>query len=112
VDGLGGLDRSLDAAKRRLGVDPETRVTVLTYVEPMSFVERMLLRSLREGGVTRLAARAGLDGPGGGWGPAAGTVDLLAGGLTRALREDGTLAAAALLDGRPLALMPMSIRVR
>jgi hypothetical protein len=39
-------------------------------------------------------------------------VDLLAGGLTSVLRDDGTLAAAAMLDGRPLALMPVSIRVR
>ncbi|RPH92902.1 MAG: signal peptide peptidase SppA, partial [Lysobacterales bacterium] len=112
VDGLGGLSRSLEATKRLLGVDPEAKVTVLTYTEPMSLIERMLLRSLREGGVTRLAAFVGQDNPTAGWGPAAATVDLLAGGLTRALRDDGTLAAAAMLDGRPLALMPMSIRVR
>ena len=68
VDGLGGLSRSLDATKRLLGVDPEARITVLTYGEPMSFVERMLLRSLRDGGVTRLAARAGLNGSAAGWG--------------------------------------------
>jgi protease-4 len=112
VDGLGGLARSLEATKRMLGVDPEAKVTVLTYGEPMSLIERMLLRSLREGGVTRLAALAGQDSPTAGWGPAAATMDLLAGGLARALRDEGTLAAAAMLDGRPLALMPMSIRVR
>ncbi|MBK7770144.1 MAG: signal peptide peptidase SppA [bacterium] len=112
VDGVGGLERSLDAAKRRLGVDPEARVTVLTYVEPMSWMEKMLLRSLREGGMTRLAARMGVDAGAVGRGPVAGAVDLLAGGLARTLRDDGTLAAAAMLDGRALALMPVSIRIR
>jgi protease-4 len=112
VDGVGGLERSLDAAKRRLGVDTDARVTVLTYVEPMSWMEKMLLRSLREGGMTRLAARMGVDAGAVGRGPVAGAVDLLAGGLARTLRDDGTLAAAAMLDGRALALMPVSIRIR
>lgn len=112
VDGVGGLRRCLDSTKRRLGLDPEAKVTVLTYTEPVSWLERMLLRSLREGGMTRLAARAGLADPARTGGPVAGAVDLLAGGLARALRDDGTLAAAAMLDGRPLALMPVSIRVR
>lgn len=112
VDDVGGLKRSLDAAKRRLGLDPSAKVTVLTYGEPMSFIERMLLRSLRDGGLTRLAARIGLDDPARAAGPAAQALDLLAGGLAGTLREDGTLAAAAMLDGRPLALMPVSIRIR
>jgi protease-4 len=112
VDGVGGLRRSLDAAKRRLGLDPGMKVTVLTYTEPISFLERMLLRSLRDGGMTRLAERAGLAFPAPGAGPVADAVDRLSGGLARALREDGTLAAAAMLDGRPLALMPVSIRIR
>jgi len=72
----------------------------------------MLLRSLRDGGLTRLAARIGLDDPARAAGPAAQALDLLAGGLAGTLREDGTLAAAAMLDGRPLALMPVSIRIR
>ncbi len=112
VDGVGGLRRSLDAAKRRLGVDPHEKVTVLTYTEPMSFLERMLLRSLRDGGLTRLAERAGLAAPARAGGPAARALDTLAGGLAGALREDGTLAAAAMLDGRPLALMPLALRLR
>lgn len=118
VDEVGGLRRSLDAAKRRLGLDPAVKVTVLTYTEPVSFLERMLLRSLRDGGMTRLAERAGLSGRAGltdlapGNGPVADAVDRLTGGLVQALREDGTLAAAAMLDGRPLALMPVSIRIR
>jgi protease-4 len=112
VDDVGGLRRSLDATKSLLGVDQEAKITVLTYGEPVSLIERMLLRSLREGGVTRLAARAGLGSPAAGWGSSAAAVDLLVGGLTSALRDDGTLAAAAMLDGRPLALMPVSIRVR
>lgn len=112
VDGVGGLRRSLDAAKRRLGLDAGQKVTVLTYTEPVSFLERMLLRSLRDGGMTRLAERAGLVDSAPGAGPVADAVDRLSGGLARALREDGTLAAAAMLDGRPLALMPVSIRIR
>lgn len=112
VDDVGGLRRSLDATKSLLGVDQEAKIAVLTYGEPVSLIERMLLRSLREGGVTRLAARAGLGSPAAGWGSSAAAVDLLAGGLTGVLRDDGTLAAAAMLDGRPLALMPVSIRVR
>jgi protease IV len=112
VDGLGGLTRGLDAVKRRLGVATDAKVTVVTYVEPMSWMERMLLRSLREGGMTKLATRlTGALAPAG-QGPAGEALDLLAGGVLPALREDGTLAAAALLDGRPLALMPMSIRIR
>ena len=102
----------LDAVKSRLGVATDAKVTVVTYVEPMSWMERMLLRSLREGGMTKLATRlTGALAPAG-QGPAGEALDLLAGGVLPALREDGTLAAAALLDGRPLALMPMSIRVR
>lgn len=112
VDGVGGLRRSLDAAKRRLGLDPEDKITVLTYTEPESFLERMLLRSLRDGGLTRLAGRVGLSGPARARGPAAQALDRLTGGLAEALREDGTLAAVAMLDGRPLALMPMALRIR
>jgi len=112
VDGVGGLQRSLDSVKRRLGLDPGQKITVLTYTEPVSFLERMLLRSLRDGGMTRLAEQAGLARPAPGAGPVADAVDRLTGGLARALREDGTLAAAAMLDGRPLALMPVSIRIR
>ncbi len=112
VDGLGGITRALDATKRRLGVAADAKVTVVTYVEPMSFLERMLLRSLREGGMTKLATRLAREAGPAGRGPAVEALDTLAGGLLPALRDDGTLAAAALLDGRTLALMPMSIRVR
>lgn len=112
VDGLGGLRRSLDAAKRRLGVAPEAKVTVLTYAKPMTFLERMLLRSLRDGGLARLASRSGLLDRAPELGRAASAAELMTGGLVRALRDDGTLAAAAMLDGRPLALMPFSVRIR
>lgn len=117
VDDLGGLRRSLDAAKRRLGVDVADKVTVVTYGEPLSWAEEMLLRSLRDGGMASIAARIGLPtGPAGGFegglGATGGAVDLLGGGLVAALRDDGTLAAASMLDGRPLALLPMSIRLR
>lgn len=117
VDDLGGLRRSLDAVKRRLGVDITDKVTVVTYGEPLSWAEEMLLRSLRDGGMAAIAAKVGLTtGAGGGFegalGATGGAVDLLGGSLVAALREDGTLAAASMLDGRPLALLPMSIRMR
>lgn len=117
VDDLGGLRRSLDATKRRLGVDVADKVTVVTYAEPLSWAEEMLLRSLREGGMASIAARVGLPvggagGPEGPLGAAGAAADLLGGSLVASLREDGTLAAASMLDGRPLALLPVSIRLR
>jgi ClpP class serine protease len=117
VDDLGGLRRSLDATKRRLGVDIADKVTVVTYGEPLSWAEEMLLRSLRDGGMAGIAAKIGLPtGAAGGFegslGATGGAIDLLGGGLVATLREDGTLAAASMLDGRPLALLPMSIRMR
>ncbi len=117
VDDLGGLRRSLDAAKRRLGVDVADKVTVVTYAEPLTWAEEMLLRSLRDGGMASIAARLGLSagtgaGIDGSLGAVGGAVDLLGGSLVASLRDDGTLAAASMLDGRPLALLPLSIRLR
>jgi protease-4 len=117
VDDLGGLRRSLDATKRRLGVDIADKVTVVTYGAPLSWAEEMLLRSLRDGGMAGIAAKIGLPtGAAGGFegslGATGGAIDLLGGSLVATLREDGTLAAASMLDGRPLALLPMSIRMR
>jgi protease-4 len=100
VDGLGGLQRALDAAKRRLGLGTDELVAIVTYEEPLTLLERMLLRTLhrREAGVF-----AGRAGPG--WaGPAAP--------LLAELARDGTLAAAPLLDGRPLALLPWRLDLR
>jgi len=109
VDGLGGMHRSLDAAKRMLGVDPSEKVTIVTFGEELSLIERILLKSLREsGGLTRMLGGLPLGRAVGGGSTLQQAVPLLA----DALREDGTLAAAALMDGRPVALMPFWITVR
>jgi protease-4 len=109
VDGLGGLRRSLDSAKWMLGLDPATKVSVVTFGGDLTFMERMLLRSFREGGGfsrigSWLAEMAGTGAPPLELAPAAG--------LLGSLRDDGTLAAVGLLDGRPVALMPFSVKVR
>jgi len=108
VDGLGGLRRALTSAKWMLGLDPADKVTVTTFGEELTFMERLLLKSFREGGgFGRLALRLAGEPAG------APAPELhLAGVLLDALRRDGTLAAVELLDGRPVALMPCWIRVR
>ncbi len=90
VDGLGGLQRTLTAAKRLLGVPESGLVAVQTYEEPLTFLERMLASSIRRRTTGVRAALPLL--------PAAS-----------ALRRDGVIAAASLLDGRPLALLPLRI---
>jgi protease-4 len=109
VDGLGGMHRSLDSAKRMLGLDPSDKVSLLTFGDELSLIERMLLKSLRDsGGLTRVME--GLSGMGGSH--EAAMAQLPVPMLIDALREDGTLAAVQLMDGRPLAMMPFWIKVR
>jgi protease-4 len=108
VDDLGGIKRALDSAKWMLGLEPSDRVTVVGFGEELTFLERLLLKSFREGGgFGRLAAQA-LAGPD----PAGGFEAAAANLLFESLRQDGTLAAVALLDGRPVAMMPYWIRLR
>jgi protease-4 len=108
VDGLGGLKRALDSAKWMLGLDPADKVSVVTFGEDLTFMERMLLKSFREGGgFGKLALRLT-----GGPDPMNMAGPVPAGLLLDALRQDGTLAAVALLDGRPVAMMPFWIRIR
>jgi protease-4 len=109
VDGLGGLHRSLDAAKRMLGIDPADKVNVRTFGEDLSLLERMILKSLRSEGVL---ARLGVSLYE--WGGVTGSApaSLPVPPVVSALREDGTFAMVELLDGRPLALMPFWIRLR
>ncbi len=95
VDGLGGLTRALTAAKRMMGLEPEELVSVVTYEEPLGWVERLLVRALRRSGA---GARAGVP---------AGVPAVLA-DLPRA----GPLADVPLLDGRPLALLPFRLELR
>lgn len=87
VDGLGGLPRAVAAVKSALGVAAHERIAIVTYDEPLSFFQRMLLRSLRPGSGDAAALAP--------W-PAAAIAD-------------GALIAARLMDGRPLALLPLRI---
>jgi protease-4 len=110
VDGMGGLRRAIDSAKWMVGLRPTDKVTLVTFSEPLSLIERMLLKSLRDNGVmagwaSQLAGRhAGLA-------PAAAVAWAPLPSLVAALRDDGTLAAVALLDGRPVAMMPFWINL-
>ncbi|RKZ18590.1 signal peptide peptidase SppA [bacterium] len=110
VDEEGGLRRALDAAKWSVGLTPDDRVGVVTYGEQPSFFERILLESMRRNAslasaagdlaeLARGAAFPGLD---------LAPVPL----LTATLREDGTFARMALMDGRPVAMAPYWVRVR
>jgi hypothetical protein len=92
-----------------LGIDLADKVTIRTFGEDLSFLERMILQSLRgEGGLARLGGSlSDILGPG-----KLGAVPFPAPLLIEALRQDGTLAAVELLDGRPVAMMPFWIRVR
>ena len=109
VDGLGGLHRSLDSAKWMLGIDPSEKVTLRTFGEDLSLLERMLLKSLREGGGISLLLNSLSDWNGTG---TQATAHLPIPVLVEALRQDGTLAAVELMDGRPVAMMPFYIKMR
>lgn len=107
VDEMGGLIRSLDSAKRMLGLDVAEKVSLVTFGKELSFMERMLLKSLREsGGLAQvMGGIAGQDAAG------AAMSQLPVPMLVDALRRDGTLAAVQLMDGRPMAMMPFWINV-
>ena len=109
VDGLGGLHRSLDSAKWMLGIDPSEKVNLRTFGEELSLLERMLLKSLREGGGISLLLNSLTDWNGAG---TQATPPLPIPLLVEALRRDGTLAAVELMDGRPVAMMPFYIKMR
>ena len=110
VDGIGGFHRAVTSAKWMLGMQASDKITVSTFGKEMSLLERMLIKSLREGGgMARLAASLKrTDLLGAAAESNASPIPL----LLDALREDGTLAAVALLDGRPVAMAPYWIRVR
>ncbi len=105
VDELGGLHRALTSAKWTLGLKATDKISVVTFGEEMSPLERMLLRSLRQGGMF------------GHLGASLASVDpMIAGMVTvpqlwETLRNDGVMAAVALMDGRPVAMMPFSLKV-
>ncbi len=105
VDELGGLHRALTSAKWTLGLKATDKISVVTFGEEMSPLERMLLRSLRQGGMF------------GHLGASLASVDPMIAGmvtvpqLLETLRNDGVMAAVALMDGRPVAMMPFSLKV-
>ena len=93
VDGLGGFDRTLVAVRAMLDLDPEAPVSLVSYERKLSLLERLLVRSLRGSG-----SFAGMmDSP---------LTDALA-----ILADDGWLATVSMLDGRPLAMMPLRIEL-
>ncbi len=107
VDALGGLQRAITSAKWTLGLQQDDRIGLLSYGKQMSVFERMLLKSLRENtriaaGAADLAAAYGSVLPG-------ATLPLPT--LLAVLREDGTLARIALMDGRPVAMAPYWLKV-
>ncbi|MBU8870118.1 MAG: signal peptide peptidase SppA [Gemmatimonadales bacterium] len=111
VDELGGFRRSLDSAKFMMGLDLSQKVRVVSFGEELSMLEKILLRSFRQGGgLGTLAVHLAGGEAWGPW-PWLGAVGPLP-ELQNTLREDGTLAAVALLDGRPVAMAPFWLRVR
>lgn len=102
VDDIGGLQRALDSAKWTLGLERDDTISVVSFGDEMSALERMLLRSLREGGglaqVGAWLRGAEVFPPA--WNQVIGT-----------LRSDGIFASAELLDGRPVAMLPYSLKV-
>ncbi len=103
VDHLGGLLRALDSAKWSIGLSPDDHIALVTYEKQMTWLERVLLKSLRDGnghirlGAGSLFGASEIDALG----------DLLA--LTGAPAREA-VTAAALLDGQPVAMMPYLIR--
>jgi len=90
VDGLGGLGRALSAVRALIDVAPDAPLRLVSYDPRPSLFERLLSQAMRGG-----AAAGG--SPLGPW---------------RELADGGLLAQAALLDGRPLALLPLRLEFR
>ncbi len=91
VDGVGGLERAIVAAKSLLGLQADEMIALRTYEEELTWLQRMLLQSLDDAAVS-LPRQAEIP---------ATTV-----AIARQLARAGVLAALPLLDGRPLALAP------
>jgi protease-4 len=91
VDGVGGLERAIGAAKGMLGLAADDPISLRTYEEELTWLQRMILQSLDESSLL-LSPQVEV--------PAA------AAAVSRQLARSGFLAALPLLDGRPLALAP------
>ncbi len=90
VDGLGGLGRSLAAVRGLVGLAPDEPLRLVTFDRQPSLFERLLSQAMRGGTV--------------GGGPPLGP--------WREFADSGLLAQAGLLDGRPLALLPLRLEFR
>ncbi len=89
VDGLGGLDRALDAVRALLGVPPDSRLTLQTHERSLGFLDRLLMRLLQDV-----------------------SADPVLSAELSALAGTGLLRQAELCDGRPLALLPWQLDFR
>ena len=98
VDVLGGLARALTAAKWMIGLTPSDRVSVVTYEPQLSFLQRMVLQSLQPSVGVGVALTEPL--------PSRLIADFI-----EPLGGARAVAAAALLDGQPVALPPFRIVV-
>jgi protease-4 len=94
VDGVGGLDRAIVAAKAMLGLAADEKIALRTFEEDLTWLQRMLLRSLDDASVAL---------------PRQAEVPAAAVAVMRQLARTGFLAALPLLDGRPLALAPYRV---
>jgi protease-4 len=98
VDGLGGLDRALAAVRGLVGLEADAPLHLVSFDREPSLFERLLSQALRGGSVGSAVGDA-VDG-------AAWT------GPWREFAGSGLLAQARLLDGRPLALLPLRLEFR
>lgn len=108
VDGLGGLSRALDSARWTLGLEQDDRITLVSRGKELSLLERILLQSLRDNAGVRAAVAAATDG----WAGPLAEAGLPVPSLLATLRENGTLARVALMDGRPVAMAPFWLTVQ
>jgi len=105
VDGLGGIRRAIDSVKWTLGLSRDDKINLVSYTEPKSFLERILIKAMRGNSVVAGTVAIWQDAQ-----TASGWLSLVPPELTSALRRDGTLATLAMLDGRLLAMVPFNIK--
>ncbi|MFT5233817.1 MAG: protease-4, partial [Candidatus Krumholzibacteriia bacterium] len=109
VDELGGLDRAVKSVKWMLGLQPEDKVSLVSFSEPLTFLERILIKSVRDSGIMASVLQNMIP------------AELVVGdnamalsplpALFAALKRDGTFAAVSLMNGQPIAMMPFYINL-
>jgi protease IV len=108
VDELGGMRRAFDSVKYTLGLDRKSKISVVTFGEELSMVERMLLKTFRDGsGFGALMGQSAFMDH-----PLVGIGNPVLPSLMETLKEDGTFAAMSLMDGTPVAMAPFWIRLQ